>query len=305
MLNFEGNAQGFRLLSTESNKGLKMSPVTLAAFTKYPCESRAIELTQRKSQKKFGFFQTEKSAFLDIASKLELHSLSSDPISFARHPLGLLVEAADDICYGIIDFEDGCRLGFINMETYTELLSEIIGDRFDPKKLKRYNNEEEKLAVLRALAINQLVKEVVREFIDREPQLLIAEHDQALTDTIPSKAALSEISKISVKNIYQAYPVVEREAAGFQVINGILNGFTKPLHDQYILGRKTTARQKNLIRLFPEDHKNRIMCSENISTYQLLMIINDYVSGMTDSQALGMYKVLSGQTINSYSRFIP
>jgi dGTPase len=130
LINFEGNANGFKIL-TESREGisggLRLSYATLGAFTKYPKESLPKQPTNHISDKKYGFFQSEKTAFLELAKELGLQKKSTtEDISFYRHPLAYLVEAADDICYTIIDFEDGINLGLID-ESYTlEYMSKLI-----------------------------------------------------------------------------------------------------------------------------------------------------------------------------------
>src|SRR5688500_14709290 len=130
---FEGNAQGFRILDKEQY-GLKLTYASLGAFTKYPCPAFFPERDKKKkSQKKFGFFQSEKDAFKEVACDLELIQRNGD--SWCRHPLAFLVEAADDICYSIIDLEDGCRLGLVSFEDTVELLSGILKDKLDKKKL--------------------------------------------------------------------------------------------------------------------------------------------------------------------------
>ena len=151
LVRFEGNAQGFRLLNKDQY-GLRLTYACLGAFTKYPCPAMLSERDPaRKSQKKFGYFQSEAAFFREVAHHLGLHPLAED--AWCRHPLAFLVEAADDICYSIIDLEDACRLGLVSFDETVELLAGILGDRLNRTKLAASEDLNEKLGVLRSLAI--------------------------------------------------------------------------------------------------------------------------------------------------------
>lgn len=119
LVDFEGNANGFKIL-TESKNGvegsLRLSYSTLGAFMKYPKESLPKKPTSHIADKKYGVFQSEKEFFVEVAQELGLQKKDASQLSFNRHPLAYLVEAADDICYTIIDFEDGINLGLIEEE---------------------------------------------------------------------------------------------------------------------------------------------------------------------------------------------
>jgi len=117
LCDFEGNANGFKILTQSRagrNGGLRLSYATLGTFTKYPKESLPKKPSNHISDKKYGFFQSDKKAFIDVAKELGLIKRSDENLSFTRHPLAYLVEAADDLCYTIIDFEDGINLGLIS-----------------------------------------------------------------------------------------------------------------------------------------------------------------------------------------------
>ncbi len=305
LTNFEGNAQGFRLLSAQQNKSLKLSSLTLAAFTKYPRESIAPKDGKRRSQKKFGVFQSEKEFYNSIGEELSISSMSDAYTLYARHPLAFLVEAADDICYSIIDFEDGCRLGLISFEDYRDLLAGIIGDRYNQEKLESIATFEDKLGVLRAMAIARLIEEVVSVFKNNEELILEASFDKALTDEIPSRDYLMKISKLSVQNLYQCNLVNERECAGFEVINCLLERFCEPVYKHYVAKQKISAKEKNLIRLIPDYYRTRLDHNEVNTVYSYLQILNDFISGLTDTQAIGIYKVLNGLSLSSSLRFTP
>ena len=226
LTHFEGNAQGFRLLINNKFQGLKVTFATLAAFSKYPRESLIEQIDQkRKSQKKYGFFQSERELFKETAKQTGLISLSEKDLVWCRHPLAFLVEAADDICYSIIDLEDGCNLNLVSVDRVTELLSPILGDKFDYKKFQRIDLKREKVSLLRALAIAELIDQTAETFIEQEPEILRGRFDKALTSVIPANNHLEDIIKVSVEKIYRSIPVLEKETAGFEVLSGLIDAY--------------------------------------------------------------------------------
>jgi dGTPase len=285
---FEGNAQGFRLLN-QKRYGLKLTAATLGAFTKYPCPSYFTNRDKsKKSQKKFGYFESEKEIFSSVANQLGL--IKNHDGVWGRHPLTYLVEAADDICYGIIDLEDGCRLGLLSEKETVELMAAILKEQFKKEKVDKLVGLTEKLGVLRALTINKLVDECTALFLDEEKNILDGKFDTALTDVIGSKEALKEISKISVEKIYRARTVVEIEASGHEVLPGLLEEFVKA--GESIQQKDAPRKYKNLQLLLPEETRHEL--SQPISTYQMLRGIIDFVSGLTDRHALSLFRKIKG-----------
>jgi len=294
---FEGNAQGFRILNRKGAHGLRLTMACLAAFTKYPCES-LIEnrSSERKSQKKYGFFQAEVNSFAELANAVGLIDLSKgDDLVWCRHPLAFLVEAADDICYGIIDFEDGCRLGLVSYEQTVDFLSEIIGDRFDESKLSKIPGRDEKIAVLRAMAINELVNQVSVAFLENESEILEGAFDSALTDHIHATSSLKKIEKLSIERIYRSTQVVEREAAGFQIIDGLMNAFSHASINKVFDRTEFSSKQKSVFRLLPETSIYEI--DRQQTSYGVLLCITDFISGLTDSYALKLYQRINGMSV--------
>jgi dGTPase len=290
---FEGNAQGFRLLNSYAF-GSRLTYATLGAFTKYPCSSSITGEKGRKSQKKFGFFQTERHIFSDIAGNLGIPPQWEDV--WRRHPLAFLVEAADDICYSIIDLEDGCRLGLVTFQETVDFLSAILGDNFKQEKLNKIAGQNEKIAVLRALAINKLVDQCTGVFIDHEKDILAGEFDVALTDCCASRKVLDEISKTSVEKIYRSRSVVEIEASGHEILPGLLHEFIRAGEYLFInkADRTNTVPRKyqNIALLFPPEIKSGIATCETY--YEMLRLILDLVSGLTDKHALVLFRRLKG-----------
>lgn len=290
---FEGNAQGFRLLNKERFQGLKLTAATLAAFTKYPRPALLKDAEKdRKSQKKYGFFQREKEVFEFVAESAGMRPLSSE--SWCRHPLAFLVEAADDICYHLIDLEDGCRLGLVSYTEAEELFAGILKDKFMPDKLRSIESTEERIGTLRALAIGVLIDQCVELFLDQEATLLDGSFDRALTDSIESSAVLQDIIALSIGRIYRSRDVTRTEIAGFEVLPGLLDAVTRSAHAIYLRKEKTISH-KTMLRLLPPDTRSELEgCGEQGDIYGMQMIINDLISGLTDTHAISLFRLIRG-----------
>ena len=288
LIRFEGNAQGFRILDKEQY-GLRLTYASLGAFTKYPCASFFPGRdSKKKSQKKFGFFQSEKEAFREVATDLALIQNQND--SWCRHPLAFLVEAADDICYSIIDLEDGCRLGLVSFDDTVALLSGILRDKLDKSKLGGESDLNQKLGVLRAMAIGELIDASTEVFLSHEQELLDGSFDQALIELCVFRDTVKEISKVSIEKIYHARHVVEIEASGHQILPGLLEEFIQAgLH---IIQQKASRKYDNLRLLLPLDIAAAIKA--NGDPYYMLREVIDFVSGLTDRHALSLYRKIKG-----------
>lgn len=292
LTNFEGNAQGLRLIAKSGNDGLKLSLPTIAAFIKYPKPALpTVVYKDRKSQKKYGYFTSEADQFLHIANTLGLHQLSES--QFVRHPLAFLVEAADDICYNVIDLEDGCNLGLVSYEQTVGLFGKILGERFQPEKLERIPLMKDKIGLLRALAIGVLVDQCAAEFIANEEAILAGTYDQALADHVDASGALGEIKSLSIEKIYRSRKVVEIEAAGYRVLNGLLEVFVPALIESF-QGNRAYRHQLSL-RLLPDDTLQLLKAEEGI--YEQLRVLLDFISGMTDSYAVNLHRKINGTTL--------
>ena len=282
---FEGNAQGFRILN-KNQYGLKLTFATLGAFTKYPCPAFfPARNKSKRSQKKFGFFQSEKTIFNEVAQALELPNVTADV--YERHPLAYLVEAADDICYSIIDLEDGCSLGLISYEDSKALFENILTkNKSKLGKLDQLNSKAEKIGFLRALAIGDLMDECSTLFLDSEKEILNGTFNQALADVCPSKQALKDIINVSIEKIYRSRNVVEIEASGHQVLPGLMEEFLTAGLSLY--ENKKSRKYENLVLLLTEDILLNI--KQATDYYTVARYIVDFVSGLTDRYAISLYK---------------
>ena len=294
LIDFEGNANGFKIL-TESREGisggLRLSYATLGAFMKYPKESLPKKPTKHIVDKKYGFFQSEKEAFLDVVNELGLLKKSKGKdISFYRHPLAYLVEAADDICYTIIDFEDGINLGLIDEDYALEYLIKLVKNNIDSAKYHSLQHKKDRVSYLRALAISTLINEAVEIFLSNEEAILKGVFDKSLLDKCTYEAQINDIIKISIAKIYRSKEVVEKEVAGYKIIADLLDVFVTALNNKF---EGNQSNYDNLVvNLLPEEFR---VNTNNL--YDRIMLICSYVAGISDSYAIKMHKNLTGNIL--------
>ncbi|WP_318312330.1 dGTP triphosphohydrolase [Flagellimonas crocea] len=294
LIDFEGNANGFKLL-TESKAGvpggLRLSYATLGAFIKYPKGSLPKKPSKNIADKKFGFFQSEKAFFYELIEEIGLLPNPNHPeTGFLRHPLTYLVEAADDICYTIIDFEDGINLGLIPEEYALEYLINLVKDSINTKKYNAMTTSSDRLSYLRALAINTLIGDAVDIFVGNEDKILKGEFDVSLLDKGKYKAQVGDIIKLSVEKIYQSTEVVDKELAGYRIISDLLDMYTSALIN--VKQGDDTNYDRLLIRSLPENYRN-----PDASVYKILLDTSCFVASLSDSAAVHIHDKLTGRTI--------
>lgn len=294
IIDFEGNANGYKLL-TETRKGvdggLRLSYATLGAFMKYPKESLPKKPTKHIADKKFGFFQQDVVTFKEVAVELGLEPRGQGrDVGFCRHPLTFLVEAADDICYTIIDFEDGINLGLISEDYALEYLIKLVKDSINIKKYNDLIFMEDRLSYLRALAINTLISDAIAIFIENEEAILKGEFSVSLMEKSKFKAQIEDIIKLSVQKIYQSQEVIEKEIAGYKIISDILEVYTTALI------RKKEGNSSNYDRLMistlPEPYREI-----TDSTYSILLNTCCYVASLSDSAAVHIHNKIMGKQL--------
>lgn len=301
LISFEGNANALRILTLQQNGrvkgGYRLTYSTLGAIIKYPCESSASEGSKGPlERKKYGYFKTDEKVFLDIVNELNMiPGSSANGITYKRHPFVYLVEAADDICYNIIDLEDAHRLGILKFKQVKQLLLDIIAQNPKDKledvekqldELKSDRNEA--MAYLRAKSINTVALKCANVFIANMDAILAGKYKGALINNIPElKDVLAEIENISIEKIYNYKKVVKLELAGFRIMSGLVEDFvTAALTPE-------TARQKEhkkVLKLLPSQYT----FDEKDTPYHKVMHIIDFISGMTDLFALKLYRNLRG-----------
>ncbi|MBZ4041690.1 deoxyguanosinetriphosphate triphosphohydrolase [Flavobacterium hibisci] len=292
LIDFEGNANGFSVLTGSRpgiEGGLRISYATLGAFMKYPKESLPKKPTNNIADKKYGFFQADKLFFQEVAEDMGLISNKEEgDIGFERHPLAYLVEAADDICYTIIDFEDGINLGLVSEDYALEYLIKLVKDNIGVDKYNLLETKEDRISYLRALAIGALINDAVEVFIENEEEILAGNFPFALTDKSKYKAQMNDIIKLSIDKIYQSREVIEKEIVGYQIIQTLLDKFITAFNNKY----EGTASNydKLILKMLPEKHH-----LEKGNLYERLLHICHYVSLLTDGNALELYEMINGR----------
>jgi len=290
LIDFEGNANGFKIL-TESREGieggLRLSYATLGAFIKYPKESLPKKPTNNIIDKKYGFFQSEKEVFVDVVNDLGLKNVRKNDIAYARHPLAFLVEAADDICYTIIDFEDGINLGLIEEEFALEYLINLVRDTINTEKYYQLKTKQDRLSYLRALAIGNLINEAAKVFVENEAAILKGDYHISLLDKCRYEAQINDIIKISVNKIYRSKEVVEKEISGYRVLADLLEVFITAINNSF--DGKATNYDSLLMNLLPEKFQN---LHDNL--YLRILSVCSFIASMSDGAAILLHKKIKG-----------
>ena len=292
LTHFEGNANAFRILTHQfegrRKGGFVMTYSTLASIVKYPFSS---QLAGKKS--KFGFFLSEEADYQKIARELGIIQLSKpdEPLRYARHPLVYLVEAADDICYQMMDIEDAHKLKLLTHDETKGLYMQF----FDEKRRKRIEevcrivtDVNEQIAYLRSSVIGALIKECTRVFTENEKKILAGEFEGALIKHIcsPLKEAYENCSAIAFQRIYRSSDVLDIELAGFRVISTLID----------LMINAVRSPEKAYSQLLI----NRISGQYNVNAptlYGKIQAVLDYISGMTDVYALDLYRKIKGNSL--------
>ena len=247
--------------------------------------------TDRIADKKYGFFQGDKKFFKEVAETLGLKSNSvNGELRYARHPLAFLVEAADDICYTIIDFEDGINLGLISEDVALEYLGGIISDKINTHKYSKLQTKEERIAYLRAVAIGALIQDATDIFLQNEDAILAGEFHQSLLYDSKYRHQITDVIDCSVERIYQSDEVVEKEVSGYVVLQHLLDIFFTAIINQEN-GRETSF-DKLLLKKLPEKYR------KNGSLYDKVMGITCYITSLTDSNAVELHLKTANTTFN-------
>lgn len=306
LLNFDGNAQGFRMLTElekhNGNNGLALTFATLGAFIKYPSSSKYMnqtDITKRPGKyKKFGIFSSELSKFSKIAKHLGLKNLDNKTDVWQRHPLVYLVEAADDICYLVADLEDAARLKIISTSIAKKFLENLLklDKNFVNIKLK---DDYEQLDFLRSKAINFLIENAAKNFINNEELLLSGEFQQQQSTSLFDENInlwMLKVRKFSVQNIYENATAIKTDIAAFKVLNELLNlfgdAFYEYMQTKDIDKVKILNRHKYLVlQIIPE----KFQPTKHDSEYICLQKILDFISALTDYTAVKLYRELTAK----------
>jgi len=280
---FEGNANGFKIVSQSMEGapgGLRLSAATLGAYMKYPKASLPHKPTQHVADKKFGFYQAQATDFNMLAQDLGLTSKAG---TYYRHPLAYLVEAADDICYTIIDFEDGINLGWISESYALEYLINLVKDSIDKKTYASLKHTPQRMSYLRALAINSLIKDAVAIFLKNEEAILSGSFPHALLDKSKYAAQIDDIISLSVEKVYHSPEVLQKEIVGYKVITTLLDAFTTAAVHEF--KGQADAYDQLILRLVPNGTP---FMSDTL--YDTLLNATCYVASLSDGKAMELSK---------------
>ena len=294
---YEGNAQGFRIVSRLQSPanpgGLQLTSAVLATFTKYPRPSHLDRQLDGKSSKKFGFFQQDANNFAQVARSTGLVERIPGT-AWRRHPLASLVEVADDTCYLIVDLEDAARLGFVPYKDAECLLGDLAGNATSSGRLSRLHDPKERLEYLRAKAIGRLLESAAAVFLENEEAILSGDFDDELLEQSPVSIPLQAVLKLAKETIYTARPALEIETAGFEVLGALLGLFTNAVEARAgVEGVRYTTRERMLMELLPKQFLGH-GGEPDADPYIRLLQVADFVAGMTDSYAVDMYRKLKG-----------
>lgn len=288
LINFEGNANSFRLLTHEfkgrRRGGMAMTYSTLASIVKYPYSS-----LHSGSKGKFGFFESEEEIYRRVAAQLGIPELS--PGIFARHPLVYIMEAADDICYQIMDIEDAHRLAILSLDEVASLFLGFFGEE-DAARMRRgmghLDDPNEKVGYLRSNVIGALVGDCARVFAENETSLLRGELEGSLIDQASPRLreGYGRCAAIARKKIYMASDVIDVEIAGNRIITYLLNSLMEAV----------IHPERNFSRLLLETVPGQYDIGSD-SLYTRIQGVLDHVSGMTDVYALNLFRKLNGHSL--------
>jgi len=285
---FEGNAQTFRIVTRTERPsrrgGLQLTLATLGALVKYPCSSRvASKAATHKSARKPGLFDDDLVVYAPIAEQLGLVRLADE--HWQRHPLALLMEAADDIAYLLLDLEDGLRLKHVSEALFLDCLRplsehdarcpDLTPDHGD------YASRLDRADLLRAIAINTLVHDAADAFMAAHDDILAGSFTRSLEERMHHRAAMGVIKQVCIEKCYQARDVLKMELSGAEAIQGLLAIFIGALADQ------DSLRGAHMQRLYPRQFQQD-------DRYQQLLRLTDHISGMTDHYAVRLYRELRG-----------
>jgi dGTPase len=297
-LYFEGNANAFRTLTHHFNEdapgGFRLTYATLASIIKYPSDSLNGFNKKQLITKKSGFFDSEIETYKKIAAELQIPKREDNANVYARHPFVYLVEAADDICYRIIDFEDAHRLNIISIDTIRELFLSFFnaGTGYDSKEkvessFNKIRDDNQKVSFLRARLINLLINRICQVFMDKEKELLEGTLDRSLIDYLNDDelSLIKHIDDYSVKHIYNHRSVVEIEIAGYNVIGGLLKEFFAAVIEQ------RSSKAKKVLQLISPQF---VVTGEPERLYYDIQSVVDFISGMTDLYAVDIYRKITG-----------
>lgn len=330
-INFEGNAQAIRVASKlhflVDENGMNLTFALLNTLIKYPVDSLHINKNSGDIKtKKMGYYYSEKELFENIVNSTGTYNNKTGEIY--RHPLTFLLEAADDIAYCTADIEDGMKKGFISFENLIENLKEnvpederlyknLIKYKEDAKR-KKYDSPE-LYAVQRWIVSIQgiFISSVVNSFIENYNLIMNGELKNDLFKGTEAEKLLKVLKKIAFKEVFESKAILKMEIAANNIINYFLTNFVNSVlywdtpYEKKMAGIDMkyiaiiSENQRHIYKYYSELFEKNIKQKnldkntekEEIFRYKLylrLMLVTDYISGMTDSFIKTLYQELIG-----------
>lgn len=287
---FEGNANAIRLLTHQfigrRKGGYALTYSTLASIVKYPYSSKL-----SGSYGKFGFFESEEESYARIANRLGIIKIKEHPSQYVRYPLVYLVEAADDICYQIMDIEDAYKMRILSFTETCDILMDFFEEEHKghiTQIMHLVNDKNEQIAYLRSSIIGLLIDECARVFIKHEDDIMEGRFQSTLIKEInlTAQKAYKNCTKLAYAKIYSTHEVVDIELAGHRIFEALLDK-----HIDALLNPEH-AYSKLLMKRMSKQYDTNVA-----GTYGKIQCVLDYISGMTDNYALDLYRKITGMSL--------
>ncbi len=292
---FEGNAQGLRVITKLEyylfEGGMRLTYATLGTFLKYPWTS---DFIYKSGKKKYGCNLTERESLTEIASELGLIQRSTT--AWCRHPLAYLMEAADDICYALIDLEDGIEMGYITYDEAIDILEIIFDFKTIPPLHASCTGTEllrRTIAIARGKAMNILIEGVVDTFMQQQDNLLTGNFEY--DDLIGAcggriKECIYTAKNMAKSQIFDRPRKLEIEVGSHATIDILLDAFITATYDLYSTqdGDMVSKKSRQILNLMGS-HQPK----QEWSLHHAYMHAIDFISGMTDNYAVSITKQLA------------
>jgi len=299
---FEGNAQGFRVLTTSEyhpyEGGMRLTYASLGAFIKYPWLADDALNKQRPMEKKYGVYQSELGLFEEVADATGLLRLGEG--WRCRHPLAHLMEISDDFCYAILDLEDGVEMGIIEWDKVFEILVMVL----DGSQINQIHKDIKGMKVGRRLSL--IRGKVISAFVDAGAAAFMRNHNEIMTGKVNGildlceknvRDCVSAAKNLARDEIFQHPRKVELEIGAYSTLSTLLNVSCAAALDYVRRGDTNDSKTKRVVDLLGLDLSVLDASSGVSREYGIIMQVLDYVSGMTDNYAMHLARQFNGMGI--------
>ncbi len=279
---FDGNAQGFRVVNVVENNrdqgGFRLTYPTLASMVKYPWDSW--QSRARGGKCKFNYYQAEAAIFEDVFRALGLKTRRGD---FARHPLSLLAEAADDTCYRIVDMEDARELDIITLADILKVVEPLAPSlKLDPQRLEDTGSDRERAGYVRARVIGHVTASLFETFATQYERIMRRECEGPLMDMAPEdvRAYMASAKEIFNERILKNSHKTALEIGSYSVYKRLLDTFIPACHRRICDPGRLTYKEQQALQLMGGHAPRR-----EDDLYVSYLRVLDFITGMTDQYA--------------------